>query len=345
MAISSKQRFAAIGTVGVAALVLAGCAPAPEAGDAPAEGASDFTACMVSDEGGFDDRSFNQLAHTGLENAESELGVKILEAESATPDDYAANLTTMVDQGCSIIVPVGFKLADATAAAAEANPEVDFAIVDVEGLGIPNVLELNYDTAQAAFLAGYAAAAYSKTGTVATYGGAAIPTVTIFMDGFANGVKHYNEVKGKDVKVIGWDVAAQQGSFVDDFTNVSRAKEISTGFLSQGADVILEIDFQGAVQIKKIFTNAISVFILPPSWEELRSRLERRGEDSPEVIELRLKNAAIEVAQVNKFDFVIINELFDRALFDLKAIVHSQRLKFSAQRRARAETFTALHIP
>ena len=115
--------------------------------------------------------------------------------------------------------------------------------------------------------------------------------------------------------------------------------------MAQGADVILEIDFQGAVQIKKIFTNAISVFILPPSWEELRSRLERRGEDSPEVIELRLKNAAIEVAQVNKFDFVIINELFDRALFDLKAIVHSQRLKFSAQRRARAETFAALHIP
>ena len=115
--------------------------------------------------------------------------------------------------------------------------------------------------------------------------------------------------------------------------------------MTQGADVILEIDFQGAVQIKKIFANAISIFILPPSWEELRSRLERRGEDSPEVIELRLKNAAVEVAQVNKFDFVIINELFDRALFDLKAIVHSQRLKFSAQRRARAETFTALRIP
>ena len=115
--------------------------------------------------------------------------------------------------------------------------------------------------------------------------------------------------------------------------------------MSQGTDVILEIDFQGAVQIKKIFANAICIFILPPSWEELRSRLERRGEDSPEVIELRLKNAAIEMAQVEKFDFVIINELFDRALFDLKAIVHSQRLKFSAQRRARANTFTALHIP
>ena len=115
--------------------------------------------------------------------------------------------------------------------------------------------------------------------------------------------------------------------------------------ISQGADVILEIDFQGAIQIKKLFANAICIFILPPSWEELRSRLERRGEDSAGVIEVRLKNAAIEVAQVSKFDFVIINELFDRALFDLKAVVHSQRLKYAAQRRARADTFKALHIP
>ena len=115
--------------------------------------------------------------------------------------------------------------------------------------------------------------------------------------------------------------------------------------MSQGADVILEIDFQGAIQIKQVFANAISIFILPPSWEELRSRLERRGEDAPEVIEVRLKNAALEVAQVREFDFVIINELFDRALFDLKAIVHSQRLRFLAQRRSRAETFKALNIP
>lgn len=111
-----------------------------------------------------------------------------------------------------------------------------------------------------------------------------------------------------------------------------------------GADVILEIDFQGAIQIKNVFANAICIFILPPSWEELRSRLERRGEDSPEIIDMRMKNAQVEVAQVGKFDFVIINELFDRALFDLKAIVHSQRLKISAQRRARAETFQALNI-
>ena len=114
--------------------------------------------------------------------------------------------------------------------------------------------------------------------------------------------------------------------------------------IAQGNDVVLEIDFQGALQIKEAFANAVLVFILPPSWEELRSRLERRGEDTPEVIAVRLKNAAEEMAQVSKFDFVIINELFERALFDLKAVVHTQRLKYVAQRRARADTFQSLNI-
>lgn len=115
--------------------------------------------------------------------------------------------------------------------------------------------------------------------------------------------------------------------------------------MEAGSDVVLEIDFQGAVAIKRIFANAVSIFILPPSWEELRSRLARRGEDSAQTIELRLRNAALEVAQVGGFDFVIINESFDRALFDLKAIVHAQRLKFAVQRRARAQTFKSLNIP
>ena len=115
--------------------------------------------------------------------------------------------------------------------------------------------------------------------------------------------------------------------------------------MAQGADVVLEIDFQGAIQVKRIFPNAVLIFILPPSWEELRSRLERRAEDTAEVIELRLKNAATETAHAKEFDFVIINELFERALFDLKAIVHAQRLKFAAQRIARSDTFSALNIP
>ena len=114
--------------------------------------------------------------------------------------------------------------------------------------------------------------------------------------------------------------------------------------VAQGADVVLEIDYQGALQIKQAFVNTVLIFILPPSWEELRSRLERRGEDAPEVIEMRLKNAAQEMSEACKFDFVIINEVFERALFDLKTIVHAQRLKYAAQHRARAETFESLNI-
>ena len=93
-----------------------------------------------------------------------------------------------------------------------------------------------------------------------------------------------------------------------------------------------------------MFPNAVLIFILPPSWEELRARIERRGEDQADKIEVRMKNAEHEVAQARGFDFVIINELFERALFDLKAIVHAQRLKYSAQRRLRASTFQALHL-
>ncbi|ARU05634.1 guanylate kinase [Comamonas serinivorans] len=115
--------------------------------------------------------------------------------------------------------------------------------------------------------------------------------------------------------------------------------------MNEGDDVILEIDFQGALQVRKQFDNANLIFILPPSWDELRARLMRRGEDSPEVIEKRLANARQEMAQANRFDFVIINELFERALFDLKAIVHAQRLRYAAQRQAREDVFAGLDIP
>jgi guanylate kinase len=112
-----------------------------------------------------------------------------------------------------------------------------------------------------------------------------------------------------------------------------------------GADIVLEIDFQGAMQIKDLFPYAATIFILPPSWDELRSRLEKRGEDSAEVIALRLQNAATEMAQAPNFDFVIINDLFERALADLQLVVNAQRLRYPALRRARPETFQALRLP
>ena len=114
--------------------------------------------------------------------------------------------------------------------------------------------------------------------------------------------------------------------------------------LANGHDMVLEIDWQGALQIKKLFPSAVLVFILPPSWDELAQRLTRRGEDRPEVIEQRLVNARHEVAQARHFDFVIINALFETAVFDLKTVVHSQRLKYAAQLRAKPAVFKALDL-
>ncbi|MDR2852570.1 MAG: guanylate kinase [Burkholderiaceae bacterium] len=146
-----------------------------------------------------------------------------------------------------------------------------------------------------------------------------------------------------------FEAMAQDGAFVE-WAHVhghryGTSKKAIEDRIAQGADVILEIDFQGALQIRKALPKAILIFILPPSWEELRARLQRRGEDTDEVIELRLHNAAAEMAQAHQFDYVIINKLFEIALFDLKAIVHTQRLRYSAQRRLRACTFAALNIP
>ena len=114
--------------------------------------------------------------------------------------------------------------------------------------------------------------------------------------------------------------------------------------LQRGEDVVLEIDWQGALQIKALFPHAVLVFILPPSWDELRQRLHRRGEDGDDVIEQRMANARLEVAQAVHFDFVIINALFETALFDLKTVVHSQRLKYAAQKRNKSQVFTALNL-
>ena len=114
--------------------------------------------------------------------------------------------------------------------------------------------------------------------------------------------------------------------------------------LERGDDVVLEIDWQGALQIKQLFTHAVLIFILPPNWQELRQRLTRRGEDRAEVIDTRMANARLEVAQARHFDFVIINALFETALFDLKAVVHSQRLRYAAQMRNRSQVFAALDL-
>ncbi len=114
--------------------------------------------------------------------------------------------------------------------------------------------------------------------------------------------------------------------------------------IDQGEDIVLEIDYQGAMQVKTLFPQAVLIFILPPSWEELRQRLVRRGDTEPAVIEARMANAREEVAQAKSFDYVVVNASFETALFDLKTIVHAARLKYAAQVRHRSAVFQALNL-
>jgi guanylate kinase len=116
--------------------------------------------------------------------------------------------------------------------------------------------------------------------------------------------------------------------------------------LAQGKDVVLEIDWQGALQIRELFRAALLVFILPPSWDVLALRLRGRGEDLPEVIAQRLANARHEVAQARLFDFVIINGSIEIALAELRAVVREQpaALRFDAQRVTHPDVFAALNL-
>jgi len=231
--------------LGVSALLLSGCGAAPEeendSSDAAGSANSDFTACIVSDEGGFDDRSFNQSSYEGLKAAEKDLGVTVREAQSQSETDFLPNLDSMISEGCNLTVTVGFLLADATKSVAEANPDRNFAIVDDNSIDLDNVKPIIYDTAEAAFLAGYVAAGTSETGKVATYGGINIPTVTIFMDGFADGVEYYNEQNDADVALLGWNKADQTGSFVGNFTDTVAGKTTTQSFLNEGADIIMPV--------------------------------------------------------------------------------------------------------
>jgi basic membrane protein A len=262
------RKAVASGITGLLAMAaLAACGDAPDSSAAPSGGdettaaaASDFLPCIVSDAGGFDDKSFNQLSYEGVQQAADELGVEFKGVESNSENDYAPNLESLVAEGCDTIVTVGFALAAATKESAAANPDIKYVLIDDSADGgddgatfdgkpdEPNIKPLLYDTAQAAFMAGYTAADYSKTGVVGTYGGQPFPTVTIFMDGFKQGVEYYNEEKGKNVKVVGWD--GKNGSFTGGFEANETATNTARQLIDQDADVILPVGgpiYQGAL--------------------------------------------------------------------------------------------------
>ncbi|WP_141917531.1 BMP family lipoprotein [Klugiella xanthotipulae] len=243
---SRKAALGGFASLGVVTL-LAGCGSAPT-DDSTKSAASDFLPCMVSDAGGFDDRSFNQLSFEGMKAAAKELGVETKEAESSVETDFPSNLTSLVDADCDLITSVGYNLSAATVESATANPEVHYAIVDdladnnFDGTtDADNIKPIIFDTVGAAFLAGYAAADTTKTGIVGTFGGMSIPSVTIFMDGFQQGVNYYNTEKGAEVKVLGWDYTTQEGSFTGGFEANEKAKSLAQGLLDQDVDVIMPV--------------------------------------------------------------------------------------------------------
>jgi len=230
------------------ALLVAACGnsttPASSA-SSTAKATTKFTACMVADDGTIDDRSFNQSAWGGLQAAaaaDPSIAYKYLPSPQGTEAEYVANINTFISEKCGIIVTVGYTMAEATAAAAKANPHQDFAIVDNPGAPvIKNQSSLVYDTVQDGFLGGYLAAGMSKTGKVGTYGGQELPTVTIYMDGFWDGVQYYNSKHGAHVQVLGWDEQTQKGEFTNNFTDETAGQTITQTFIDEGADIIFPV--------------------------------------------------------------------------------------------------------
>jgi basic membrane protein A len=204
--------------------------------------APDALFCQVTDTGGIDDKSFNATAWKGFEDAKAAYGGEIKYLESQQQTDYEKNINAFIAEGCDLIATVGFLLGDATKASAEANTAQKFAIVDVTyDPVIPNVRGSAYAVDQPSFMAGYLAAAASKTGKVGTYGGIQIPPVTAFMDGFYLGVQEFNKRNGANVEVLGWDPATQTGLFAGNFDSTDDGRRLGESLLDEGADVIMPV--------------------------------------------------------------------------------------------------------
>ena len=273
-AITAKRTFAGIAALGAAALVLTGCAAETvEEETATTEEAAvveeaapalDFLACAVSDEGSWNDNSFNEAVYDGLLQAESELGVQMAEAESNSAEDFAPNLQAMVDAGCDVTFAVGFNLVADVNLAAAANPDVSFVTVDGWTEGNDNLKPVGYMMNQSSYLAGYLAAAYSTSKVVGTSGGLQIDAVTDFMSGFYYGAKAYETETGTAVTVLGWDPVAATGDFWGGFApNDAVGKSIAASQLEQGADVLFPVGGDqfgaGSEAIKESGVDAVMI--------------------------------------------------------------------------------------
>ena len=243
LAVSGIVVLAACGSSNSSAPSAGATSSSASAGSGSSAATTGTLGCMVTDTGGIDDRSFNASAWAGMQAAaKASSGVTVKYLQSTTQADYVPNINTFIGQKCKIIVTVGFLMGDATQAAAKAHPSQKFAIVDFAYTPpLPNVNALLFNTAQDGFQGGYLAAGMTKTGKVATFGGQKLPTVTIYMDGFYDGVQYYNQKHGKNVQVLGWNEKTQNGSFTGDFTNQTKGQTLTQTFISEGADIIFPV--------------------------------------------------------------------------------------------------------
>ncbi|HEV2373335.1 MAG TPA: BMP family ABC transporter substrate-binding protein [Streptosporangiaceae bacterium] len=244
-----RQTLKACAALAVAALLCAACGsktngPGSSSTSSSGTTAGKFLGCMVTDTGGIDDRSFNASSWEGMQEARaadpSKIAVTYL--QSTSQSDYVPNINTFIGRKCGIIVTVGFLMGAATQTAAKAHPSQKFGIVDFNYVPpLHNVDALLFNTVQDGFLGGYLAAGMSKTGKVATFGGQKLPTVTIYMDGFWDGVQYYNSKHHTHVKVLGWNYLTQTGSFTGNFTDQTAGQTLTQSFISGGADVIFPV--------------------------------------------------------------------------------------------------------
>jgi len=249
-----RKPFAAGAVLTVAALLAAACGnntTAPNSGasgkstsSGSASTAGKFLGCMVTDTGGIDDRSFNASSWQGMQQAQSaDPGkISVTYLQSSTQSDYTPNINTFIGKKCGIIVTVGFLMAGATQTASKANPNSKFAIVDnAYTPALSNVDALLFNTVEDGYLGGYLAAGMTKTGKVATFGGEKLPTVTIYMDGFWDGVQYYNSQHHTHVQVLGWNETTQNGSFTGNFTDQTAGQTLTQTFITEGADIIFPV--------------------------------------------------------------------------------------------------------
>ena len=253
-----KKYSIVLGLLLVASMVFAACSPmvspnaaiqtaapvqkpmatkAPEVAAAPK-----LKACLVTDSAGIGDKSFNDAVWGGLEKAKADFGIEANYIESKSADDYGPNLQACVDSEADLIVCVGFMMADACAAAIEANPAIKFVGIDIDWLAFDNFVGVGALMDQSCFQAGYLAAGMTKTGKVATYTGFFGPVVQIFMDGYYMGVQKYNEVHSTKVEVLGYDpknmdLASATGSWSD----VDKGRQLTESFMDNGADIVLPV--------------------------------------------------------------------------------------------------------